>query len=927
MHESDLEIGIRNAGGHPRMRHNVLRAATMKRHACHSLMSIALLLLALVSPRLAVAETVPANPTAGAVEVSLDPVLDQLSVQNAALTRILQDQAAEFDQILHQREQSETLLKRIESALADIQGSMKVHGRTEGLGRLLLRQRESLPDTRSYVRRSRARQRQVAELGMQLLDFRDEARRMADLDQAVAMFETQIPAEKIPALREPLVVLVTQRRVLLGKAMVAHELYLTQLAELGASEKNLLQVVQTCEQFLDEQLLWLRSAAPTRWRDIKGLPGELRRWFAPAVWSEIGRTFFREAVPSPVFWLLLVVTVASLVKRKTIIVRIQGYAERLRDPLNDRLAYSLRAMSETLVAALPWPLLLATLGWLFRWATPTSKLSYAIGLLFLGVSLPLYFLRVLSMMCIPRGLAEAHFRWPECDVRILRVALDRLACVYVPTVLVVGFASHLSPLEAGGLIARLAFVLWCSAFAMFFYHVFQFRRGSLTQQGRVPVAGMLMRTNIFWCTLLLILPLGLAVLALTGYVYSAIVLSKMFLQTLCMLAGLVVLHQLTMRSLCVVRRRLAYAAAEERREVAAAARACEADATSDDPDTLSAEETEVDLTALSDDTGELVKMVAIAAGLAGLYVIWHEVVPALRIFNEVTLWRTTLGNIGLAILAVIGTTILARRLPAVSEIVMLRFSDLPAGSRHATTTLITYAIVTLGALFALNAIGLRWSQFQWLVAALGVGIGFGLQEMVANFISGLIILFERPIRVGDVVTVGETDGVVTRIRIRATTIRGWDHKELLVPNKEFITGRLLNWTLSDQVIRIIISVGVAYGSDTDKALALMKAAATEHADVLEDPAPLVTFEGFGDNSLSLTLRAYLGAIDKRIATTTDLHRAVDRKFRDAGIVIAFPQRDVHLDISEPVRFNACTEAEDGATARAQDQNVPERNEP
>jgi len=168
------------------------------------------------------------------------------------------------------------------------------------------------------------------------------------------------------------------------------------------------------------------------------------------------------------------------------------------------------------------------------------------------------------------------------------------------------------------------------------------------------------------------------------------------------------------------------------------------------------------------------------------------------------------------------------------------------------------------------------------------------------------------------VTVGDTDGVVTRIRIRATTIRNWDRKELLVPNKEFITGRLLNWTLSDQVIRIVIGVGVAYGSDTDKALTLMKEAAAEHADVLEDPAPVVIFEGFGDSSLSLTLRAYLGAIDKRFPITSDLHQAIDRKFKDAGIVIAFPQRDVHLDISEPLRLSTSPSKED---------DVPERSEP
>ncbi len=129
---------------------------------------------------------------------------------------------------------------------------------------------------------------------------------------------------------------------------------------------------------------------------------------------------------------------------------------------------------------------------------------------------------------------------------------------------------------------------------------------------------------------------------------------------------------------------------------------------------------------------------------------------------------------------------------------------------------------------------------------------------MANFISGIIILFERPVRVGDVVTIGETTGSVARIRIRATTIRNWDKQELLVPNKEFITGRLLNWTLSDNLNRIVINVGVDYGSDVTLALALLEEAVRENSRVLEDPEPRFTFEGFGDNALNLVVRCYPG---------------------------------------------------------------------
>jgi potassium efflux system protein len=260
----------------------------------------------------------------------------------------------------------------------------------------------------------------------------------------------------------------------------------------------------------------------------------------------------------------------------------------------------------------------------------------------------------------------------------------------------------------------------------------------------------------------------------------------------------------------------------------------------------------------------------------------------------------TLADLGLAAVIGVLTAGAGKNLPGVLELAILQRSGLDTGSRYAIKTLAQYLIITVGFILIFQIIGFSWSQIQWLVAALGVGLGFGLQEIFGNFISGLIILFERPIRVGDIVTVGDTTGTVTRIRIRATTITNWDRQELLVPNKEFITSRLLNWTLSDQTNRIVITVGVAYGSDVKRALELMAEVAAESEHILSDPHPLITFEGFGDNALTLILRAYLGSLEFRLATISALHEAINQKFNDAGIVIAFPQRNVHLDTTRPL---------------------------
>jgi potassium efflux system protein len=309
----------------------------------------------------------------------------------------------------------------------------------------------------------------------------------------------------------------------------------------------------------------------------------------------------------------------------------------------------------------------------------------------------------------------------------------------------------------------------------------------------------------------------------------------------------------------------------------------------------------------------------------GLWLIWSDIFPALGILKQFTLWSTTartteiitvngesveqvvealrpitLNNVALALVVIVLTIVAARNVPGLVEVGIRRAFDLEAGVRYAIMALSTYVIGILGLVLACAAAGVTWSSVQWLAAAMTVGLGFGLQEIFANFVSGLIILFERPMRVGDTVTVGDISGTVSRIRIRATTITDWDRKELVVPNKEFITGRLINWTLSDTVLRLVVRVGIAYGSETETAARLIREAAVEHPIILDDPKPQVLFLGFGNSSLDFELRAFVPGFESYFQTQNDLHMAIDQKFRAAGIVIPFPQRDVHVHTLPPM---------------------------
>lgn len=262
--------------------------------------------------------------------------------------------------------------------------------------------------------------------------------------------------------------------------------------------------------------------------------------------------------------------------------------------------------------------------------------------------------------------------------------------------------------------------------------------------------------------------------------------------------------------------------------------------------------------------------------------------------EEAIVKRITLGQILLAALVGLIAIAAARNLPGLIEITLLQRLDLDSGLRNAVTALVRYTIAIVGVLLVFSLAGFGWSKVQWLAAALTFGLAFGLQEIFANFVSGLIILLERPIRIGDTVTVGDVNGEVTQIKFRATTITDWDRKELVVPNKEFITTRLVNWTLTDPVTRLKIPVGIAYGSDVQKATEIMLRVARRYPNVLNEPQPQALFLGFGDNSLNFEMRVHIPHMRHLIEVRDAMHRAIDAEFRKAGIEIAFPQRDLHL---------------------------------
>ncbi|MFT4564239.1 MAG: potassium efflux system protein [Gammaproteobacteria bacterium] len=423
---------------------------------------------------------------------------------------------------------------------------------------------------------------------------------------------------------------------------------------------------------------------------------------------------------------------------------------------------------------------------------------------------------------------------------------------------------------------------------------------------RYPTA-LITRFHLLIATIVLVLPVSFALLASIGYYYTALNLNRYLMQTGFLILVVIVVRSLAMRWLILAESRLALKRARERREAARASGENEGES----PE-LSDDDMPIDIATINSQTRMMLSNVIGWSFAVGLYFTWQGALPALGILESINLWEIevqgvngtefqaiTLATVLLAGIIVVVTSIAAKNLPGVLEIGLLQRLPLQPGSRYAITTLSQYAITAVGLTIAVSALGARWSQIQWLVAALSVGLGFGLQEIVANFISGLILLFERPIRVGDTVTIGELTGKVARIRIRATTIVDWDNKEIVVPNKNFITERFVNWTLSDPIIRVKVNVGIAYGSDVGKALEVMSEAADAQEKVLLEPPPQALFLGFGDSSLDFEIQLYIRDLSDRLPVIHDIHMAINNGFAEADIEIPFPQRDLHLRSVSP----------------------------
>lgn len=293
-------------------------------------------------------------------------------------------------------------------------------------------------------------------------------------------------------------------------------------------------------------------------------------------------------------------------------------------------------------------------------------------------------------------------------------------------------------------------------------------------------------------------------------------------------------------------------------------------------------------------------------GLLLIAVYWGINERAIHVLDGMHIWRASaepliwvsVADVLKCVATIILTVWVLKHLPGLYEVAVFPRLQLDAGIRYAILTISRYGLFLLGALIALASIELNLTQIGWLMAAIGFGLGFGMQEIFSNFVSGLILLIERPVRVGDIVKIGEVLGTVKRINIRATTVVSFDRLENIIPNKDLITKAVTNWTLADKTTRLIIPIGIAYGSDVDEVRSLLLNLAMAQPEILKDPAPTAFFIGHGNSSLDFELRFFVEDPGLRMPLQDRLNTLINKELSARGIEIPFPQRDVHVKMEK-----------------------------
>ncbi len=828
--------------------------------------------------------------------------LQKLAQGNQTLAKKLSSYADLSTQLVNRKVNSEKRLSLITQSYAALQQRLELKGEDTALGTEVRKQFKEIMVEPAVTQT----EKELNNAKLELFQFEQEKLQMMNERR---YFQQKMNGEELPPSKTPAYQQLTDafhelkqsREQMIDQLIQVLHGYTKELQLYLAIQQQLIEKINQHKLLLKENLLLTRNAELISMDIVQNIQDAMN-WFAArktqaAIEKVINATWKNITIVFALFTLIFIIFRYTYWSSYRTWIRT---GNSLRGKVNqDRLLYPVGILFSTLLIA-GYAYLPFQISALIMQYSINTEISHALAVSLQVTAIAVFIWVFLLLLLHPQGMLTGQLKFSEKLVSKMYRDVRRFAPIIVTLVIIIAFTDALDNDLIRNGFGRLAFILLCLVLA-----IFAFGWMALTHSGKALYQNESFKSMFhpaFWMFLFFIMQIGMMTMAAIGYYFAAIYQYLLIFQSITWTIFCGLVFYTSFRGLLIIQRQIAFERAIEKREEIQAQRAASGKSETDLLD-----DNYIDVKTISKQSATLLKISVWALLITGLGFIWVDVLPAFSFLEKITIWQTsvemdgeiilqpiTLKTLLIAIAILILAMIAAHNLPGTLELLVLRHLSLNPGTGYAMTTLLRYAIVIIGFMVTLQKLGMEWSNIQWLVAALSVGLGFGLQEVFANFVSGLILLFERPIRIGDTITLNDISGTVSKIHIRATTLIDNDRKEIIVPNKIFITQQLTNWTLSDQITRVIIPVGIAYNSDCEKARTLLLKIAQGHPLVLRDPEPVALLLEFGASTLNFELRVFTGQLSDRMRLTHELHMLINRYFAEAGIEISFPQMDVHL---------------------------------
>ena len=831
-------------------------------------------------------------------ELNLNAQLSQYLLEQTEKTNTLTQDELRMRNVLDNLTQTQ---RTIDEQISALQGTLV-------LSRIIQQQKQKLPTNLNIQGLSK----QIADLRVQIFDITQKRNELYDIDAYISKIEQDENKSFTPAEKTQLTNLLTERRKVGSDLIKSLNNQLNLAISLELTQQQITQISDQIQSKLDQQSFWVKSNNPINLDWFKKLPMSLKAQF-DGIGKKIGFPTNFDNLPYLLTYVFILFVIGGLIFKfkesiKQRLAVINGEINTLRSDSQWHTPLALFYTALLSLSGTLWFLATCQLLGFFFVKNPQEFWEWS-----LSMAGYWWFFSFILAILRPNGILVCHFGFTKESAASLQDVTKR---IIVSVVLLLNTSIFSNVMDTGlandvlGEINTIVALLFCIVIIAPRFIRTEKSLSSTTTDKRDRTIFKIVRI------LLQLVPVILIALIALGYYYTALNLITHIINTYIAWVVWSLVRHTIYRGVTVASRRLAYRRLQEKRQQK---QQDSSDASaSDDVVVITEQEEGLDLNEVRSQLLRFADLFIWTALFVIFYYVWSDLVTVVSYLRDITLWQQTstteagvvtetisLFNLIVALIIVVITYILVRNIQGILEILLFSRVKLSQGTPYTITTLLTYILVAVGGAWAFSTLGMSWSKLQWLFAALSVGLGFGMQEIFANFVSGIILLFERPIRVGDTVTINDVTGTVAKIRIRAITMIDPDRKEVIVPNKSFVTGQVTNWALSNTVTRLVISVGVAYGSDLELVKRLLLQAANEQPSVLKDPEPRALFLTFGASTLDHELRVYVGQVSERNDTLDALNRRVNQLFAENNIDIAFNQLDIFIknkDTGEEIPF-------------------------